>query len=79
MRRRTAFSAWDALGYLVWGYGWPVLDRVEEPAQSRTSDRGGLRIGHRCRQAVQERIRPRPRGPVVCPDRAMARGLDPQR
>jgi hypothetical protein len=29
MRRGTAFSVWDALGYLVWGYGWAVLDPAE--------------------------------------------------
>ena len=24
MRRRTWISVWDALGYLVWGFGWMV-------------------------------------------------------
>lgn len=41
MRRRTWISVWDALGYLVWGFGWIVAPPVQGDGSAHPRRRDG--------------------------------------
>lgn len=65
MRCRTWVLVWDALGYLVWGYGWPVRNPAENLPnvqglhlgvdQGRVEPLAALR--HSSRHPIRARIR----------------------